>query len=83
MFRIGNSISLMETMLSPRRRVKPCERSGRGVCLKRRGGMRKQGEASVRHQSLKAFERLTSGQMGFPETRDLREQGGESQRHAV
>ena len=45
--------------------------------------MRKRGEASVRHQSLKAFERLTSGQMGFPETRDLREQGGESQWHAV
>lgn len=34
--------------------------------------------ASRQHQSLKAFERLTSGQTGSPETQDLREQGRES-----
>lgn len=35
-------------------------------------------EVSGRCQSLKAFERLTSDQMGSPETRDLREQGRKS-----
>lgn len=33
---------------------------------------------SGQQQSLKAFERLTSGQMGSPETQDLREQGRKS-----
>lgn len=51
---------------------------GRGGVVWREGEDGEDEEARGQHQSLKAFERLTSGQMGSPETQDLRGQGRKS-----